>query len=96
MPDEEIGGTEGMMWFHLTPEFKALNVGVCVDEGLASPTEAFTVFYGERRPMWLKITGIEAEEGAVERERVRAKGRGERGGISGKLSGEPTSVVFFI
>jgi aminoacylase len=56
VPDEEIGGKDGMMWFHLTPEFAALNVGVCIDEGLANPTDAFTVFYGERTPDWVKIT----------------------------------------
>ncbi len=31
-------------------EFKELNVGFCLDEGWANPTDAFTVFYAERSP----------------------------------------------
>ena len=34
--------------------FKRLNVGFCLDEGLANPTDAFTVFYGERSA-WCKL-----------------------------------------
>lgn len=30
--------------------FKSLNAGFALDEGLANPTEAYTVFYGERVP----------------------------------------------
>jgi len=55
VPDEEIGGPLGMEWFVKSPEFERLNVGVCLDEGLASPTDAFTVFYGERSPAWITI-----------------------------------------
>ena len=36
-----------------TEEFKALNVGFALDEGLANPTEKYTLFYGERGP-WCK------------------------------------------
>lgn len=46
--DEEVGGANGMGPFVDRPEFKALNVGFCLDEGLANPKDAFTVFYGER------------------------------------------------
>jgi len=35
-----------------TEDFKSLNVGMALDEGLASPSEVFTVFYGERVPWW--------------------------------------------
>lgn len=48
VPDEEIGGILGMKTFVNTTEFEALNVGFALDEGIASPTEEFPVFYGER------------------------------------------------
>ncbi|CAG4985660.1 unnamed protein product [Colias eurytheme] len=48
VPDEEIGGVDGMRKFVHTPEFKALNVAFALDEGMASPTEEFIIFYGER------------------------------------------------
>lgn len=47
-PDEEIGGFEGMAKFVHTAEFKDLNVGFCLDEGIASETDEFPIFYGER------------------------------------------------
>ncbi|KAK5639959.1 hypothetical protein RI129_010770 [Pyrocoelia pectoralis] len=47
-PDEEIGGAEGMRAFVKTPEFRDLNVGFALDEGMASPTNEFVLFYGER------------------------------------------------
>uniref|UniRef100_A0A8B9HM50 Peptidase M20 dimerisation domain-containing protein n=1 Tax=Astyanax mexicanus TaxID=7994 RepID=A0A8B9HM50_ASTMX len=53
VPDEEVGGHKGMETFINHPEFQKLNVGFALDEGLANPTEAFTVFYGERNP-WCK------------------------------------------
>eukprot|EP01112_Ceratiomyxa_fruticulosa_P009736 TRINITY_DN2551_c0_g1_i2.p1 TRINITY_DN2551_c0_g1~~TRINITY_DN2551_c0_g1_i2.p1 ORF type:complete len:426 (+),score=98.35 TRINITY_DN2551_c0_g1_i2:60-1280(+) len=58
VPDEEIGGLDGMGYFISTPEFKALNVGLAIDEGLASPTSAFTVFNGERAAWWTKVKAI--------------------------------------
>lgn len=48
VPDEEVGGILGMMTFSTSDEFKALNVGFSLDEGIASPTEVFDVFYAER------------------------------------------------
>ncbi|KAJ2949818.1 hypothetical protein O0L34_g11133 [Tuta absoluta] len=48
VPDEEIGGVDGMRKFVHTPEFKALNVGFALDEGMASPNEEFIIFNGER------------------------------------------------
>ena len=39
-----------------SPEFAALGpVAFALDEGLANPRDAFTVFYGERTPWWLLI-----------------------------------------
>ncbi|XP_036415205.1 aminoacylase-1-like [Colossoma macropomum] len=55
VPDEEVGGHKGMESFINHPEFKKLNVGFALDEGLANPTEAFTVFYGERNPWWITV-----------------------------------------
>ncbi|KAL3103546.1 hypothetical protein niasHT_025064 [Heterodera trifolii] len=54
-PDEEIGGHDGMEKFVQTDKFRALNVGFTLDEGLASETDVFRVFYGERAVWWLKI-----------------------------------------
>jgi len=55
VPDEEIGGADGMAKLVITKEFTDLNIGVALDEGLASPTNSFTVFYGERVPWWVKF-----------------------------------------
>ncbi len=52
--DEEIGGHDGMVLFLETEEFKKLNVGFALDEGLANPQDAFKVYYGERAP-WCTI-----------------------------------------
>lgn len=55
VPDEEVGGKYGMEKFVQHEEYKKLNVGCAVDEGLANPTDAFTVFYGERAPWWVRV-----------------------------------------
>uniref|UniRef100_A0A453RJZ0 N-acyl-aliphatic-L-amino acid amidohydrolase n=1 Tax=Aegilops tauschii subsp. strangulata TaxID=200361 RepID=A0A453RJZ0_AEGTS len=55
VPDEEIGGHEGVELFVASKEFKELNVGLVLDEGLASPREEYRVFYAERSPWWLTI-----------------------------------------
>lgn len=55
--DEEIGGHDGMKVFVKDPVFKSLNVGFALDEGLASPTDVFRVFYGERVP-WCKAVMV--------------------------------------
>eukprot|EP00667_Euglena_gracilis_P011553 EG_transcript_11815 len=56
VPDEEIGGAAGMGLFLQTDLFRSLRVGVGLDEGLANPSNAFTVFYGERNPWWVMVT----------------------------------------
>lgn len=48
VPDEETGGVAGMKVFVHADEFKALNVGFSLDEGLASVNEVFPVYYAER------------------------------------------------
>ena len=56
VPDEEIGGADGINLLVASEEWKSLQpVGVALDEGLANPKDAFTVFYGERTPWWLMI-----------------------------------------
>lgn len=56
VPDEELGGKDGMDAFLKTAEFQALGtIGVALDEGLASPEPQTTVFYGERAPMWILV-----------------------------------------
>ncbi|KAJ9586569.1 hypothetical protein L9F63_028388, partial [Diploptera punctata] len=48
MPDEEIGGKDGMKKFVHTCEFQALNIGFAMDEGLAHTENIFQIVYGER------------------------------------------------
>ncbi|KAI3447874.1 hypothetical protein Pfo_004539 [Paulownia fortunei] len=55
VPDEEIGGHDGAEKFANSDIFKNMNVAIVLDEGLASPTENYRVFYGERCPWWLVI-----------------------------------------
>jgi aminoacylase len=60
VPDEEIGGVDGMEAFLASAQYKAIQpVAFALDEGLANPKDAFTVFYGERVPWWfyVKATG---------------------------------------
>uniref|UniRef100_A0A2N9HVB8 N-acyl-aliphatic-L-amino acid amidohydrolase n=1 Tax=Fagus sylvatica TaxID=28930 RepID=A0A2N9HVB8_FAGSY len=58
VPDEEIGGDAGVKKFADTHVFNNLNVGIVLDEGLASPTENYRVFYAERSAWWLVIKAI--------------------------------------
>ncbi|KAL9691455.1 hypothetical protein QQ045_011879 [Rhodiola kirilowii] len=59
VPDEEIGGHDGAEKLAHSDVFKKMNVGIVLDEGLASPDENYRVFYAERSPMWtvIKATG---------------------------------------
>lgn len=42
-----------MKKFVESPEFAALNIGFALDEGLASPSDNFLLYYGERT-LWRK------------------------------------------
>ncbi len=56
VPDEEIGGRDGLGTFVKSDAFAALNVGCALDEGLANPNKGeVTVFYGERAIFWIRI-----------------------------------------
>lgn len=54
-PDEEIGGHDGAEKFADSSIFQSMNVGVVLDEGLASPDPHYRSFYAERSPWWLVI-----------------------------------------
>ncbi|KAK1408632.1 hypothetical protein QVD17_40569 [Tagetes erecta] len=55
VPDEEIGGHDGAEKFASSNIFDEMNVGIMLDEGLASPDDNYRLFYAERCPMWLVI-----------------------------------------
>mmetsp|Transcript_42413 Transcript_42413/g.98232 ORF Transcript_42413/g.98232 Transcript_42413/m.98232 type:complete len:439 (-) Transcript_42413:155-1471(-) len=56
VPDEEIGGMDGMGKLLESPEFAALEpIAFALDEGLANPGNAYTAFYGERTPWWILV-----------------------------------------
>jgi aminoacylase len=55
VPDEEIGGHDGAELFAQSDAFKDMNVGVLLDEGLASPDDHYRAFYAERCPWWLVV-----------------------------------------
>eukprot|EP00262_Sarcandra_glabra_P004737 TRINITY_DN15985_c0_g1_i1.p1 TRINITY_DN15985_c0_g1~~TRINITY_DN15985_c0_g1_i1.p1 ORF type:complete len:494 (-),score=82.18 TRINITY_DN15985_c0_g1_i1:236-1606(-) len=55
VPDEEIGGHDGAEKFAASERFEKMNVGIVLDEGLASKDEHYRAFYAERCPWWLVI-----------------------------------------
>ncbi|KAM3957096.1 aminoacylase-1-like [Aphomia sociella] len=55
VPDEEVGGAKGMGEFVKTEQFRKLNVGFALDEGMASPTDECLVYNGERSIWHLSI-----------------------------------------
>lgn len=58
MPDEEVGGFDGMAKFTKSEEFKRLNVGFVLDEGQASPGDEYRVFYADRTPWHMVIKAV--------------------------------------
>ncbi|RDX75924.1 Aminoacylase-1, partial [Mucuna pruriens] len=59
-PDEEIGGHAGAEMFAQSDIFQRMNVGVVLDEGLASPDQHYRAFYAERSPWWMVIKAVGA------------------------------------
>ncbi|CAL9217839.1 unnamed protein product [Arabidopsis halleri] len=55
VPEEEIGGFDGMMEFAASSEFRDLNLGFAMDEGQANPGDEFRVFFADRVPWNLVI-----------------------------------------
>lgn len=49
--EEETATPQGMVSFVEMEEFKKLNVGFIMDEGIASENDVYKVFYGERYSM---------------------------------------------
>lgn len=58
VPEEEVGGFDGMQKFVESKEFKELNVGFMMDEGQASPSDEFRVFYADRTPWHMVIKAV--------------------------------------
>lgn len=58
VPDEEIGGEDGMKKFVHSAEFKALNLGCVMDEGLSHEGNVFVVYTGERTSMWARFEAV--------------------------------------
>ncbi|KAJ3303819.1 adenylate cyclase [Kappamyces sp. JEL0829] len=58
VPDEEIGGKDGMEKWCESEHFRRLNAGFALDEGLANEEDAFKVYYGERAPWWIWIKAV--------------------------------------
>ncbi|KAG6465045.1 hypothetical protein O3G_MSEX014903 [Manduca sexta] len=57
VPDEEIGGQEGMRVFSESEEFKKLNIGFGTDESIPNPgPNVLITFHGERTSRQIKIT----------------------------------------
>ncbi|PVU97428.1 hypothetical protein BB561_000538 [Smittium simulii] len=55
VPDEEIGGRDGMGSFVNTAEFKALNAGFDIDEGINSSNSTTVLMNSERTLCWVKL-----------------------------------------
>lgn len=55
VPDEEIGGIDGMGALVASAHFPSLRVGVALDEGLPTPSSRLRLFTGERQPWWVSI-----------------------------------------
>lgn len=58
VPDEEIGGEDGMKRFVTSDVFRSLNLGVVMDEGLAYTENKFVVFTGERTSIWARMAAV--------------------------------------
>lgn len=59
VPDEEVGGKEGMATFVQSSAFKALNIGVALDEGLPRNDAQFNCYYSERLTWWFVVEVID-------------------------------------
>lgn len=55
VPEEELGGIHGMKDFIKTADFKALNIGFSLDEGMASSTETFNLYNNEKTLWQMRI-----------------------------------------
>ncbi|XAR55583.1 Aminoacylase [Bertholletia excelsa] len=58
VPDEEIGGFDGMAKFVESKVFEELNFGFVLDEGQASTNDEYRVFYADRSPWHIVIRAV--------------------------------------
>lgn len=56
VPDEEMGGSLGLGSFVQSADFRELNIGYALDEGMASPTNEITVINDERCTWRIEFT----------------------------------------
>jgi aminoacylase len=56
VPDEEVGGGRGMKLLLLHERMRTMKPAFVLDEGLASPDDKFSIFFGERKIWWLRVT----------------------------------------
>eukprot|EP01039_Chlorochromonas_danica_P007435 gene7435-8222_t len=56
VPDEEIGGLDGMNILLKSQWFTSIKIALALDEGLANTGGGYSVFYGERLPWWIHFT----------------------------------------
>ena len=56
VPDEEVGGADGMGILLSSDWYSDITLALALDEGLASEEDEYAVFYGERLPWWVKVT----------------------------------------
>ncbi|KAJ8732962.1 hypothetical protein PYW07_015561 [Mythimna separata] len=57
VPDEEIGGVDGMCAFSESPEFKQLNIGFALDESAPNPKpDEILAFHGEKTSRQIIVT----------------------------------------
>lgn len=55
VPDEEVGGFDGMGVLLQSTWYSSIQIAVALDEGLASEEDDFCIFYGERLPWWVSV-----------------------------------------
>jgi aminoacylase len=60
VPDEENFGPDGWKVFANTKAFDKMNVGFALDEGIASPSDVYAVFYGEKT-CWREFRSLSHE-----------------------------------
>lgn len=58
VPDEEIGGRDGMGKLVESDVFAGWNVGVALDEGLPNADPRFNLYLGERQTWWLTVNVV--------------------------------------
>ncbi|EFH55809.1 hypothetical protein ARALYDRAFT_345276 [Arabidopsis lyrata subsp. lyrata] len=58
VPDEVIGGVDGVAKFVESETFKNMNIAIVLDEGLPSPTDSYRVFNGERNAWSIQIKAV--------------------------------------